>query len=138
MAWDRENLSPKRQRDEAVFLDKLAIPKRAAKTTLYDILLILKKCESTNEHGVVGSRVRLEAARILKQYSAQIGPLTKGTWLNPVHLTDENIDWFRNRSAHDVSVAFVEAAIGRVLAKRILHGFLFPVLESWGFERVLL
>src|SRR5947209_1763024 len=67
---DRQNLSAKRQKEEAVFLDKLAVPDRAAKLTLYDILLVLKKCEATNEHGIVGSRLRLEAARVLKQYSA--------------------------------------------------------------------
>jgi hypothetical protein len=97
IAWDRENLSSKRQKEEAVFLDKLAVPERAAKITLYDILLILKKCEMTNDHGVAASRLRLEAAQILKRYSAQIGPLTKGTWLHPAHLSDENINWFRNR-----------------------------------------
>jgi hypothetical protein len=58
-------LTPKRQKEEGVFLYKLATPDRAAKTTLYDILLILKKCEATNEHSP-GSRLRLEAARILK------------------------------------------------------------------------
>jgi hypothetical protein len=135
---DRANLSVKRQKEEAVFLEKLAVPNRAAKTTLYDILLILKKCESTNEHGLVGSRSRHEAAQVLKRHSAQIGPLTKGTWLNPAHLTDENIDWFRNRSAHDASVPLVDAAVGRVLSKRVLNGFFAPVLKSWGFEPTLL
>ena len=136
--WDRENLSPKRQKEEAVFLEKLAVSDRAAKTTLYDILMILKKCESTNEGGIAGSHLRLEAARILRQYSTQIGPLTKGTWLNPAHLTDENINWFRNRSAHDASVALVDAAIGRVLAKRIPTGFFMPLIKHWGFEAELL
>jgi hypothetical protein len=135
---DRQNLSVKRQKEESVFLDKLAVPDRAGKLTLYDILLVLKKCESTNEHGFFGSRLRLEAARVLKQYSAQIGPLTKGTWLNPAHLTDENIKWFRNRSSHDALVDLVDAAVGRVLAKRVLNGFFAPVLESWGFKAMLL
>jgi hypothetical protein len=89
-------------------------------------------------HGVAGSRLRLEAARVLKQYSAQIGPLTTGTWLHPAHLTDENISWFCNRSAHDASVDFVDAAVGRVLANRILNGFFAPVLERWGFKAMLL
>jgi hypothetical protein len=31
------------------FLDKLAVPDRVVKLTLYDILLVLRKCESTNE-----------------------------------------------------------------------------------------
>jgi len=79
--WDRESLSPKRKKEESVFLEKLAIPDRAAKTTLYDILLVLKKCESTNEGDAVGSRLRLEAANVLKRYSAQIGTLTKGSTL---------------------------------------------------------
>jgi hypothetical protein len=136
--WDRTNLTPKRQKEEGVFLEKLTTPARAAKTTLYDILLILKKCESTNEHGGGGSRLRLEAARILEQHSDQIGPLTKQAWLNPVHLTDENINWFRNRSAHDGSVGLVDAAIGRVLADRILDGFFAPALDRWGFKSTLL
>ena len=75
-----------------------------------DILLILKKCESTNEQGSARSSLRLEAAPILKQYSAQIGPLTKGTWPHPAHLNDENINWFRNRAAHDASVGIVDPA----------------------------
>lgn len=133
---DRQNLSVKRQKEEAVFLDKLAVPDRAAQLTLYDILLVLKKCEATNEQGIVGSRLRLEAARTLKKYSAQIGPLTKGTWLHPAHLTDENINWFRNRSAHDAPVDLVDATVGRVLAKRVLDGFFVPVLENWGFKAV--
>jgi hypothetical protein len=115
----------------------LAIPDRAAKMTLYDILLVLKKCEMTSERAVAGSRLRLEAAQILKAYSAQIGPLTKGSFLHPAHLSDENINWFRNRSAHDTSVAFIDAAIGRVLARRILDGFFTPVLSGWGFRPVL-
>jgi|SRR6266850_152006 len=137
-SWDRENLTPKQQKDEGIFLDKLANPDRAARTTLYDILMILKKCESTNEHSPGGSRLRREAARILKQHSAQIGSLTKETWLHPAHLTDENINWFRNRSAHDGSVGLVDAAIGTVLAKRILSGFYYPPLELWGFKATLL
>jgi hypothetical protein len=135
---DRANLTPKKQKEETVFLDKLTSPDRAAKMTLYDILLVLKKCESTNEHDAGGSRLRLEAARILKQHSAQIGPLTKGTWLHPSHLTQENIDWFRNRSAHDSQAGLVEAAIGRVLAKRILNGFFHPILEHRGFKATLI
>jgi hypothetical protein len=55
---------PKRQKEEAVFLDKLAVLERAAKLALYDILLILKKCAATQEGAGAGSRVRLEAARI--------------------------------------------------------------------------
>jgi hypothetical protein len=137
LSLDRENLSPKRQKAEAVFLDKLAVPERAAKLTLYDILLILKKCEATQEGAGAGSRVRLEAARILGRYAAQIGPLTKGTWLHPAHLTEQNINWFRNRSSHDAAVALVDAAVGRVLARRILSGFFAPVLKGWGFETIV-
>ncbi len=135
--WDRQNLSAKRQKEESVFLEKLAVPDRATKLTLYDILLVLKKCESTNKQGAAGSRLRFEAARVLKRYSAQIGPLTEGTWLHPVHLTDKNINWFRNRSAHDAAVDLVDAAVGRVLAERILNGFFAPVLEGWGFKAAL-
>ena len=79
----------------------------------------------------------LEAAQILGRYAAQIGPLTKGTWLHPAHLTDQNINWFRNRSSHDAAVALVDAAVGRVLARRILSGFFAPVLKSWGFETMV-
>jgi hypothetical protein len=102
-------LSVKRQKEESVFLDKLAVPDRAATLTLYDILLVLKKCESTNDT-VSPDRACVSKLRgFLKQYSAQIGPLTltTGTWLHPAHLTDENISWFCNRSAHDASVDFV-------------------------------
>ena len=137
LSLDRENLSPKRQKEEAVFLDKLAVPERAAKLTLYDILLILKKCEATQEGAGAGSRVRLEAAQILSRYAAQIGPLTRGTWLYPAHLTDQNINWFRNRSSHDAVVPLVDAAVGRVLARRILSGFFDPVLESRGFKTIV-
>lgn len=137
LSLDRENLSPGKQKDEAVFLDKLAVPNRAAKLTLFDILLILKKCEATQEGAGASSRVRLEAARILGNYTAQTGPLTKGTWLRPAHLTDQNIEWFRNRSSHDAAVVLVDAAVGRVLARRILDGFFAPVLKSWGFERMI-
>ncbi|MBS1983425.1 MAG: hypothetical protein JST16_04565 [Bdellovibrionales bacterium] len=138
VSMDRENLSAAKTKEEALFLEKLVVPDRAAKMTLYDILLLLKKCEATNEKGTAGSRVRFEAARILKRYSAQIGPLTKGSLFSPVHLTDENINWFRNRSSHDASVPLEDAGIGRVLARRILSGFFVPVLNSWGFNRVLL
>ncbi|HEY3739113.1 MAG TPA: hypothetical protein VGL53_04675 [Bryobacteraceae bacterium] len=137
-AWDRANLTASRQKEEAIFLDKLADPVRAKKMTLYDVLLLLKKCEATNKGGTAGSRSRMEAAQILKTYSRQIGPLTDGTWLRPAHLNDENINWFRNRSSHDASVIVSDAAIGRVIARRILDGFFAPVLEGWGFKPVLL
>ncbi|MFL6450443.1 MAG: hypothetical protein ACJ746_22595 [Bryobacteraceae bacterium] len=135
---DRNNLTLSRQKEEAVFLDKLAFPDRASKMTLGDILLVLKKCESTNDRGIVGSRMRIEAAKFLKSYSTQIGPLTKGTPFSPSHLNEQNITWFRNRSSHDGSMSLVDASIGCLLSKRILNGFYAPVITSWGFEAQLL
>ena len=132
--FDRTNLSPKRREKESIFIDKLAHADRAAKVTLYEILLVLEKCESTNDGALAGSRLRLEAAKFLRRYSSQFGVLTKGQFLNPAHLNQQNINWFRNRSSHDASVSLVDASIGRVLAMRILSGFFFPVLKGWGFQ----
>ena len=57
---------------------------------------------------------------------------------NPPHLTDENINWFRNRSSHDAAVPLVDASVGRVLAKRVLDGFFAPLADQWGFTKTLL
>ena len=132
--FDKANLDAKKQKEESLFIDKLAIPGRAEKRTLYEILLLLKKCEATSDRGFAGSRLRIEAAKALKIHSRQIGILTKGTLLNPAHLTEENINWFRNRSSHDSSVSLVDAAIDRILAKQILSGFFWPVLKSRSFQ----
>ena len=138
VTWDRSNLSTDAQKREAVFLDKFSEPERAAKATLGDVLLLIRKCEATKKSGSGGSRLRREAARLLAQQQDQVGQLTTGTWLSPAHLTDENINWFRNRSSHDAPADLIAGSTGRLLARRILDGFFAPALEKWGFKPPLL
>ena len=131
--WDELNLSERSREKERLFLEAFSDPEKSRKMTLGDLLLLLQKCESTSQHRT-GSKLRHEASRMLAAHSQQIGSLTKGDWLNPAHLSTENIGWFRNRASHDSSVDEVGAATGRILSRRILDGFYAPVLKRWGFK----
>lgn len=135
---DRASLSKKDQEKESIFVDKLANPKKAARLTLGDLVLVLQKCVSdAGSKSGTRSRLRTEAARVLGGYRDQLQPLLQSKWLNPVHLTIENVDWFRNRASHDEPLRFVDAAVGRFLSKRVLDVFFQTVLDNRGFKLVI-
>jgi hypothetical protein len=136
--WDRDNLSKSQLQKESIFSDKLANPRKAGRLTLGDLVFVLQKCMSDagSKSGVV-SKLRSEAARFLGGHLDQLRPMVEARWLNPVHLNIDNINWFRNRASHDEPLGFVDAALGRFLAKRVLSVFFQPVLEKWGFKPVI-
>lgn len=76
--------------------------------------------------------------RFFYEYSPQLVPLVTSKWLNPVHLTQENVTWFRNRAAHDSPMNAIDASIGSYLAKRVLYVFYGPVLNAWGFKPTII
>lgn len=134
--WDQANLNKKQREKESIFVDKLANPKKASRLTLGDLILVLNKCSSADgwqTTGGTGSRLRSESTRFLNLHNDQLQPIMQSRWLNPVHLTNENINWFRNRASHDDPMDFIDASIGRFLAKRVLDAFFRPVLNKWGF-----
>jgi hypothetical protein len=137
--WDRANLSKKQQEKDSVFVDKLANPSKAARLTLGDLVLVLQKCVSDGgSKARIGSRLRMEAGRVLGGHRDQLKPLLQSQWLNPVHLTIANVNWFRNRASHDEPLGLVDAAVGRCLAKRVLSVFFQPTLDTWGFKPVII
>ena len=136
--WDRHNLRERQLEQESVFVDKLANPAKAARLTLGDLVLVLKKCVSdAGPKPGTGSRLRMEAARVLGAHRDQLEPLLQRKWLNPIHLTSENVNWFRNRASHDEPFDVVDAGVGRFLAKRVLSVFFQPALDAWGFRPVI-
>ena len=139
--WDNKNLSKTAKDREKIFIEKLTDREKAKKLTLYDMILILKKCihidQAKDDEIKSGSRLRKGATDYLKKYHGQLQSLVADNWLNPLYLTQENIDLFRNRSSHDSSVDIVESAIGRSIAKQILEMFFAPVLREWGFYPIL-
>jgi hypothetical protein len=136
-AWDRENLSERMRKREAVFVDKLAVPDKWQQLTLGDLVLVLKKCfpeqSTTIEDAGSGSRLRKEAVRFVNQHREQFEPLVIDDWKGVAHLTDENVALFRNRSSHDGATDIVDASVGRLVGKRILNLFFAPILTHWGF-----
>ena len=141
LEWDLKNLTERVKKRESVFLEKLSDPKKAEKLTLVDLIRILQKCvtssEDPNEKVRSGSKLRREAEQFLNPYQNQLGPLVNRNWMNPLHLTEENINFFRNRSSHDAIINIIEGSTGRLLAKRVLDLFFTPVLVKWGFVPVI-
>jgi hypothetical protein len=136
---DRRNLSEKQQERESVFVDKLADPCKAARLTLGDLVLVLQKCVSDDgSKSGTGSRLRTEATRVLGAHRDKLQPLLQSKWLNPVHLTSENVNWFRNRASHDEPLGLVDAGVGRFLAKRVLSVFFQRALDARGFNPVII
>ncbi|MFL9897914.1 hypothetical protein PQR71_07040 [Paraburkholderia fungorum] len=135
--WDRNNLSERTRKREAVFVDKLAAPDKWQRLTLGDLVLVMKKCLpgelTTVEDAASGSRLRKEATRFLNQHRERFAPLVSDEWYSVAHLTDENIDLFRNQSSHDKSTDIVDASVGRLVGKRVLNMFFAPLLAQWGF-----
>jgi hypothetical protein len=138
LEWDRENLSKSQLQKESLFVDKLANQSKAGRLTLGDLVFVLQKCVSdAGSKNGTGSKLRMEAARFLGQHLDQLQPMLQAQWLNPVHLSLENVNWFRNRASHDEPLGLVDAAVGRFLAKRVLTAFFQPVLVKWGFKPVI-
>lgn len=120
---DLKNLSDRERRREAVFLDRLAQAHGAARLTLGDLVLVLEKCASHGRPGNAStSRLRREASQAICHRVDALRP-QQSNWLNPPHLTQANVDYFRNRASHDGAIEFVDAAVGRCLAKRVLNEF---------------
>jgi hypothetical protein len=138
--WDKKNLSEKGKKKAAIFIDKLSNPLMVDRLTLGDLLLILSKCVTPNQKVVStaegGSRLRLEAANYLAKYREHFTPLMIRRRHEPV-LRNENIDFFRNKSAHDATLTLVEASTGRVIAKRLLDALFRPDLGKLGFQLVI-
>jgi len=133
--WDQCNLSPKEQKRESVFLEKLTDPQKTAHLTLGDLVLILKKC--IPDYGTtpkVKSRLRLEAIHFFNTYRGQFRPMVQNEWIFPPHLTNENVNLFRNQASHDGPMDFIDAAVGRLVARRVLDVFSRPVFEADGFS----
>jgi hypothetical protein len=137
--WDKAHLSANQlNRDRSLWL-RVADRKKALQLTLGDLVSILEQC--TSEDGLTngtGSKLRLEAARLLERDRERVQPLLQSEWLNPAHLTKDNVNLFRNRASHNVQLPLVDAAVGRCLANRVLNVFFLPVLRSRGFVPVLL
>jgi len=131
--WDRENLTSKEQEKEKIFLTYLTDTARTEKITLGDLVLLLAKLTAEPGKKIYRSRLRKEAVSFFRQSSRQLEPLMNSSWLDPPHLTQENVSYFRNRSSHDSSVGIIDASVGRYLSKRIFDLFYDAVLDSWGF-----
>lgn len=132
--WDKDNLSKNAQKSAQIFLD-LADKEKSEKFTLWQLLLLLKKCLS--EKSESGSRLRKEAANFVKRYRNQVQPLVEQSWVDKAPLSEKNIDFFRNRSSHTSPVDALDAYVGRVIAGRALNLLFRPVLAEWGFRYTL-
>lgn len=133
--WDRRNLSSKEQKRESVFLEKLPDPQKTAHLTLGDLVLVLKKCIPVDgATPKVKSKLRLEAIRFFNTYRGQFRPMVQSEWIFPPHLTNENVNWFRNKASHDGPMDFIDAAVGRLVARRVFDVFFLPVLKADGFS----
>jgi len=133
--WDKDNLSKNAQKSAQIFLD-LADKEKSEKFTLWQLLLLLKKCLS--EKSESGSRLRKEAANFVKRYRNQVQPLVEQSWVDKAPLSEKNIDFFRNRSSHTSPVDALDAYVGRVIAGRALNLLFRPVLDERGFRYTLI
>jgi hypothetical protein len=137
LEWDNANLAGKGRKRAEIFIEKLAVPERAEKMTLADLLMVLLKCvsddEKTQESSSGGSKLRREATKYLSQYREHFTPLVIGSRHEPV-LRIENIDYFRNRSSHNMTLTLADAATGRAIAKRLLTALFEPDLAKLGFS----
>jgi hypothetical protein len=128
--WDKTNLSPQRQKDEALFIEILTDARKAQLLTLGDIIKIFAKCTRERPEG---SRLRKGASIYFKQNRDFFEPLVlKGHW-NTELLTIENVKFFRNRSSHDLTSDIIDSSIGRFVGKRIMDLYFAPFLKDLGF-----
>ena len=136
LKWDLENLSGRSKKREAIFI-RLADPEGHRRLSLFQLVILLSKCMEADD-SPTGSRLRREASKHFEKYRHQLDALRNQSWLNPVHLTQENIDAFRNKPSHNDSVDILDAAVGRLLARRVLDAFFIQVLRQWGFSPAIL
>lgn len=134
---DLANLSDKHANAEAVFLKKLAVAESRGKMTLSDILLVLEKCVvKPKQADKCRSMLRLKATEYFSKHSRQILDSIQ-TSQSEQRLSQENINWFRNRASHVEPIGEVDACIGRLVAKQIIDLLFRPQLENWGFRATL-
>jgi hypothetical protein len=94
LRYRRNVLSKNQRKKESLFIDTLADPRKSARVTLGQILLILQKCVEKPES--VQSRLHREASAFLAPYVRQTASVVQEELLRPVKLTHANVDYFRN------------------------------------------
>jgi hypothetical protein len=140
--WDRQNLTERVRKREAVFVNRLAESEGWRTLTLGELLRILQKCfphsrASSDNDDAGGSRLRREAIRFVRNYSDHFGELVSEQWGRVAHLTEQNVDLFRNRPSHDWSVDIIDAAVGRMIGRSIIDISFGPLLEAQSYAPTL-
>ncbi|MDE1181485.1 hypothetical protein [Paraburkholderia sp.] len=139
--WDRRNLTERVRKREAVFVNRLAESEGWRTLTLGELLRILQKCfpprASSDHNDAGGSRLRKEAVRFVRNYCNHFGELVSEQLGHVAHLTEQNVDLFRNRPSHNCSVDIIDAAVGRMIGRSIIDISFGPLLEAQSYAPML-
>ena len=81
--------------------------------------------------------MRKEAARLVRDKVEHLGELVGERLGRVAHLTQQNVDLFRNGPSHQEPVNIIDAAVGRLIGRSIIDISFGPLFEARSFAPML-
>lgn len=131
----QDEANSKLVKTESLFVRDLATASRRSKLSLTNMLMILEKCMSDckkreKSDSIVRAKTVEHVSNRLSDFRWVSGEQDSYSDLRSVYtprvLSQTTIQVFRNAASHDEPMTFVQAAVGRLLAIRILDFIHYP------------
>ncbi len=132
---EQDEVNPKLGETESLFVRDLASANRRTKLSLAQMLMILEKCRSDcrknkKSDSIVRAKTVEHVSNRLSDFRWVSGEQDSYSDIRSAYtpgvLSEQSIRVFRNAASHDEPMTFVQAAVGRLLAIRILDFIHYP------------